>query len=187
VIKISVRLDIQRARREFAGDQKEVTKAALRALDRVSTTARKGADQEIRQRVTLKSGTIKNALTIVYPYGRLNLIRDLVATGKPIALREYQARQTRAGVTFAIVKGRRRVYKRQGRAAFEITKYGKHVFVRLDDDPPGPAKARIKKVYGPSITQRFMTKRVQHVIKSVIDERWRLEFDREMKFRTSKL
>ena len=60
---------------------------------------------------------------------------------------------------------------------------GGHVFVRVEENPPGPRVAKIKKVYGPSITHRFRTKRVQAAINRVIRERWPIEFERELKYR----
>jgi hypothetical protein len=187
MMRMSVKLDVEFARRGFAGEQKEVTKAALRALDRVSTTARKMADEKIRERVTLKSGTVKKAITLYYPHGRMKLVRDIVATGDPIALKEYQLRMTRAGAKFAVVKGDRKIYKRQGRIGFVVEKFGGHAFVRIEENPPGPQKARIKKGYGPSITQRFRTRAVQKAIMQAVAARWPLEFKREMDYRRSKL
>jgi hypothetical protein len=187
MIKISVKLDIQQARASFAGEAKEVNKAAARALNRVAITARKAADQEIRKRITLKSGVVKEAIKVVFPYGQRSLIRDIVATGSPIPLRDYQATQTKKGARFAVVKGQRKLYKRQGRPGFIIERIGGNVFVRTEDDPPGPRKGKIKKVFGPSITQRFRTKRVQQALETVINARWPIEFEREMKYRQSKL
>ena len=185
MIKFNVKLDIQSARASLKGMEKEVNKAAIRALTRVATTARKEADQEIRQRLTLSSGTVKQALKITKHRGVL--IVDIDATGKPIALREYKARETRNGVTFQVAKGKpRKVYKRQGRAAFVIDKYGRHVFVRTGVDPPGKAKAPMQKVYGPSIPQYFMTKIVIGRLNRVTAQRWPIEFEREIAYRIGK-
>lgn len=186
MILVNVRLDIERAKRKFRGREKEVAKAALRALDRVGVTARKAADQEMRTRLTLKSAVIKNALDIKAPMGRLRLIRDIEATGDPIPLRDYQARTTRKGATFAVVKGQRKRYQRKGRPGFQVKRIGNHVFVRTSENPPGPPKAPISKVYGPGIAQRFRVKRVQQAMQKAINERWPIEFAREIKYRMSK-
>jgi hypothetical protein len=185
VIKVNVKLDIQRARRELSHMQKEVNRAAIVALTRVATTARKEADQEIRQRLALKSGTVKEALRII-KYRNV-LVVDIDATGKPIALREWNARETRKGVTFLVAKGRpRKVYTRSGRKGFIVSKYGRHVFVRTTADPPGPAKAKVSKVYGPSIPQYFVTKSVTGRMIKVANVRWPIEFEREIKFRVAR-
>jgi formamidopyrimidine-DNA glycosylase len=185
VIKLNVKLDIQAARASLKGLEKEVNKAAIRALTRVATTARKEADQEIRQRLTLTSAAVKKALLI--NKHRNVLIVDIDATGKPIALREWKARETRKGVTFQVSKGKpRKIYRRQGRTGFVIDKYGRHVFVRTGVDPPGKAKAPMQKVYGPSIPQYFVTKTVTGRMTRVAATRWPIEFERELAFRAKK-
>lgn len=187
-MKLDVKVDIQRARRELAGLEREVNKAAGRALDRVATTVRKEADQEIRKRLTLKSSVVKNSLEKVRPYGRA-LIRDIVASGRPIPLRDYRARQTRKGVTFAVTKGAgRSLYVRKGKHAF----IGKgrlpdRVFVARGPNPPGPKHAPIKQVFGPSIPQYFVTKTVKQRMTNAGAARWPIEFGREMKYRRQKL
>jgi hypothetical protein len=187
MLKFNVTLDIQRARREVQAEMKEINKGAARALERVATTARKVADTGIRSRVTLSSKVVKDSISIAVPYGQRALIRDIVAKGDPIPLRDYQARKhARKGVTFAVVRGQRKLYTRQGRPGFVVDRIGGHVFVRVTADPPGPAQAKISKVYGPSITQRFRTRAVQDAMSRAIATRWPIEFEREMKFRAGR-
>jgi hypothetical protein len=179
MMKVSVTLDVERLKRDFAKSRQEVNRAAGAALQRVATTARKVADQTIRKRVTLKSGDVKGSITVVFPMGRGTLIRDIQATGDPIPLKAYAARRTRKGVTFAVVKGQRKVYTRRGQRAFIIDTLGAHVFVRT-----GPKhNSSIKKVFGPSLTQRFGTKAVLNAIQTTVNERWSLEFDRQINYR----
>lgn len=187
MLKINVKWDIDLMRRKFAGGKKEVNKAAARALTRVAITGRKVADQTIRERVTLKSSTVKQALSVRVPFGERTLVRDIVASGSAISLKEYQARQTKKGATFAVVRGKRTAWVREGRAGFVSKRFGGHVFARVEDDPPGPAKGRIQKAFGPSITQRFRTKKVQAAIYSAVNERWPIEFAREINYRRVKL
>lgn len=184
MLKVNVKLDIQAARRSFSKAEKEVSAAAAAALNRVSITARKAADQTIRERVTLKSADVKGAITVVYPFGRRTLIRDIQAVGDPIPLKLYQARRMKRGaVTFAVVRGQRKRYMRKGRPGFIVDKIGGHVFVRTTTDPPGPQKAKISKVFGPSLTQRFGTKKVLARITETVNNRWKIEFEREISFR----
>ncbi len=185
MIKVNVKFDIDRARRELSHMQKEVNKAAIRALERVATTARKEADQEIRQRLALKSGVVKDSLKIT-KYRNV-LVVDIDAKGRPIALREWNARETRKGVTFLVAKGKaRKVYRRQGRAGFVVNKFGRHVFVRTTPDPPGPGMAKVQKVFGPSIPQYFVTKIVTGRMERVAQARWPIEFNREMQYRINR-
>jgi len=186
--RFSVKYDIQAARKSFAGEKKEVNKAAARALTRTTTSARKTADQTMRQRITLKSGVVKDAFEIIFPFGHASLVRDLQVSGDPIPLRDWAARRTqRKGVTFAVVKGQRKVYQRRGRKSFIVERIGGHVFVRTTADPPGPARPKIAKVFGPSLTQRFRTRQVQDAVMATIRTRWPIEFEREMNYRRSKV
>ncbi len=188
MLKVSVKLDIERARRELKGLEKEVNKGAARALERVATTVRKEADQEIRTRLSLKSGTVKDNIKVVRPYGRNKLIRDVVAKGGPIPLKDYSARQVSKGVTYRIGKGKsRKVYIRHKRKGFINPSWGGgHVYVATGPNPPGPKNAPIKKVYGPGIAQGFVARRTVNRMETKAAERWPIEFKREMAYRKSK-
>lgn len=188
MIKFKVKMDIDAARRSLRGLEKEVNKGAARALERVATTVRKEADQAIRERINLRFGAVKKALRIIRPYGPQRLIRDIKADGKPIALLEFGARQTqRRGVTYAVVKGQRKTFvSKQGRKGFISPKLGGHVFVATAKNPPGPKNAPIRKVFGPSIPQSFMTKRLRDRMRRTAAQRWPIEFVREMRFRRSR-
>jgi len=115
------------------------------------------------------------------------LIFDIVASGKPLPLREYGARMTKRGATFQVKKGTaRRVYQRQGQPGFILPRFGSNVFVRTSPEPPGPPKAKIAKVYGPSIPQYFVTRFVRERMERIARERWPIEFEREVRFRVQR-
>jgi hypothetical protein len=179
VIAINVKVSIDDMKAKFAKNRQEVNRAAGAALQRVAITARKVADQKIRERVTLKSGDVKGAITVTFPGGRGTLIRGIQAVGDPIPLKAYQVRKTRKGMTFAVVRGQRKQYKRAGRPGFVIDSLGGHVFVRTASGTNAP----IKKVFGPSLTQRFGTKRVLNAITEVVNSRWAIEFERQIAYR----
>ena len=188
MMKINVKLDIDRLRRELRSIEKEVNKGAARAMDRVATTVRKEADQEIRTRLSLKSGTVKGSIRVVRPYGQQRLVRDVEAAGGPIPLKDYSATRTKKGVTYRIGKGKpRKLYIRNNRKGFINPSWGGgHVFVATGGNPPGPANSPIKKVYGPGIAQGFVAKRTTTRMHRVAAQRWPIEFDREMNFRRQK-
>lgn len=185
MIRVNVKLQIDQARKDFSRLGQQVNRAAAVALNRTAITARKEADQEVRKRLNLKSGTVKDALRI--DKARKRLVVEIVASGKPIALRDYGANRTKKGVTFKVARSQpRRLYKRQGRAGFKVDKFGGHVFVRVGPNPPGRADAPIKKVYGPSIPQYFVTRFVRERMTRIAMQRFPIEFARELKFRASK-
>lgn len=181
-----MKLDMSSFKREIAKEQSATKKAAIRAIDRVATTARKAGDQALRERVTLKSSDVKGAITIAKPFGRTTLIRDIQAKGKPIPLRAYAARRTRKGVTFAVIKGHRKPYRAKGNAAFIVDRLGQHVFARTGPNPPGPKGAPITKIHGPSIVRMFGTRAVLSRVISTINERWSIEFEREFAHATKR-
>lgn len=187
MIKLNVHLDIDAARRSLRGLEREVDNGGLRAMDRVITTVVKVAADEIGQRLNLRKRDIKAAISKRSPFGRRRFVRDAEAKGSPIPLRGYAARQTRRGVTYKIKQGSaRRVYRAKGNAAFLLQRFGSHVFVRTEPDPPGPRKGRIRKVFGPSITQYFQTRIVRSRMLATATERWPIEFSREMRFRATR-
>jgi hypothetical protein len=174
-MRYSTKVDLTQVRR-YSGEvqKKYVPAAAGIALKRVGNTARKEAAVTIRERLAIKASVAKGALTMK----RVGSTRVLIiASGDPIPLRDYGARMTRRGATFRVARaGKRKVYRRQGRAGFILPSKGGHVFARIEADPPGPQKARIAVAYGPSIPQYFVTKVVINVMERVARERWPVEF-----------
>ena len=180
VIKVDIKADIAQAKRSLGMLERDVNKAAGRALNRVATTTRKNANQTIRQRLNLNSRVVKAGLLIRTPMvgGKRSLVRDIQASGRPIPIRDYGAKGTRRGVTYAVKRGSRKLYSRGAYKGFIIDKYGRHVFTRIEPDPPGPAKARVKKAYGPSLPQYFVTRAVIAAMRLTVRERWPIEFRR---------
>src|SRR5688572_2340900 len=105
MLKLDVKVDLHRLRREMQGFEKDVNKAAAVALNRVATTVRKEANQDIRKSLNLSASVVRANLNVVRPYGNRLIIRDVVASGDPVPLRDYQARMTRKGATFKVKKG----------------------------------------------------------------------------------
>lgn len=179
---INVKADLREVERYFNDVRRNrIPRAAGSALMKTATAVRKEADQQLRKKWALSSSVIKANLIS----RRINnrLAAEVVASGKPIPLRDYQARQTKAGATFRVKKsGGRKRYARQGRAGFIMTRFGGHVFVRTEDDPPGPRKGAIKKVYGPSIPQYFVSRYIRERMEAVAREVWPKRFAEELRY-----
>jgi hypothetical protein len=176
-VRYSVKLDLREVKRYATDVQKKYIPAAAGiALKRVGTTARNVAALKIREKLAIKASVAKGALKVKRVGNGMTIW--ITASGSPIPLRDYGARQTKKGATFRVAKGKpRKRYQRQGRAGFILQSKGGHVFVRTEDDPPGPKKGRIKKVYGPSIPQYFVTKMIIKAMEQVARERWPIEFN----------
>jgi hypothetical protein len=182
MIGIRVVADLREVEK-YANDvrRNRVPRAAGAALQKTARSVTKTADQEIRQRWALSSAVVKKALTTERYNNRLMVA--VVATGSPIPLRDYQARMTKMGATFRVVKaGGRKLYKRLGNAGFIIDRFGGHVFVRIEPDPPGPRKGRIKTVYGPSITHYFVSRFIRTRMDATANETWPKRFAEELNY-----
>jgi hypothetical protein len=175
--------------------QREIPRVIGRTLNRTANSVRSRASRDLRQRMNLQKSVIDKAIS----RRRSNEIQNLTAlalgrawfeirySGKPFALRDYAAKQVRSGVTFKVTKaGRRSVYLRQGRKGFIVQRLGGNVFVRTTDDPAGPQKAKIQKVYGPSIPQFAATKRVQNELIEYARDFWARELERNIRFAISR-
>lgn len=176
-MKYNVDLSITQMK-QFATDvqKKYVPVAAGIALKRVGNTVRNAGATKIRERLAIKASVAKGAIK-VRRIGSDSYTLLIEASGKPIPLRDFGATQTNNGAKFRVSRaGTRKLYKRKGRAGFILQSKGGHVFVRTEDDPPGLKKGRIKKVYGPSIPQYFVTKLVMDAMKQTARERWPIEF-----------
>jgi hypothetical protein len=175
-MKFSVKFDLKQVQRYATDIQKKYIPAAAGiALGRVANTVRATSSTKIRERLAIAAAVAKKAIRVQRIGKKFEIW--IVASGKPIALKDYQARQTRKGATYRVSKNKgRKVYSRQGRVGFIIPSKGGHVFVRTEDDPPGPMKGHIQKVYGPSVPQYFVTKIVNQAMRNTAMQRWPIEF-----------
>lgn len=176
-------------------ERSEIPKVIGRTLNRTASSVKSRASREMRQRINLKKAVIDQAISS----RRSNEIQNLTAlglgrawfevrySGKPFGIRDFDARGTKKGVTFKVARvGRRKLYVRQGNKGFTVQRLGGHVFTRVGPDPPGSAKAKIKKASGPSIPQFAATKRVQADLIKYAQEFWARELERNIRFAISK-
>lgn len=181
-MKLDVRLDLTEVKRWATDVQKrKVPTAAARAINKTLTNVRTEASKQIRKERALSASTVKDALTIRRAT-KLLLFGEVIASGRPIPLKEYQARETRAGVTVKVTPGKRKLVKHAGNKGFIVHKIGDHVFART-----GKERLPIKKLYGPSIPATFIKQRVLDVLDRVAGESWQKRFAEELRYEFSKL
>ena len=175
MVGVRVRFDLNAFKRDLdEKGKKRVAKAASIALKRVATTVRKTASDKIRERLAIKAAVAKKAITIRRSAGRLTMVIE--ASGSPIPIRDYDARAGKRGVTYRVAKGgARKVYQSKFGKGFIVTKAGGHVFVRVEQEGPG-RRAKIKKAFGPSVPQYFVTKIIRELLLDKAKERWPTEF-----------
>lgn len=178
MIKIDVRADISKALAKLTTISNEVRdKAVVRALNKTATQVKTQAAREIRDvGYNLKIGKIKQSIDIRRA-SKSTLVAVVKASGRPIGLINYAARQTKSGVSVQ-VKGGRKVIN----GAFIATMPSGHkgVFVRLGDahkKVTRRGKVRwsglpIKELFGPSIPVAFLNKTVQSALQLAAREKF---------------
>ncbi len=164
--------DIVASLAKYVGDQQ---KAVVRALNKTAISARASASQEVRAAgYNIKASAIKRSFSIKKASVG-NLVVVLRSTGQPIALINYEARQTGSGVSFS-VKGVRKtlrhafirtmsnghvgVFERTGAALVNGAK-GKKVGKR---GKPIRANLPIRELFGPSIPTALSNSAVEEAI-----------------------
>jgi hypothetical protein len=198
MLKVSVKADIAAALRSFDLLLEDAGKAIPRALNKTATTARAQAAREIRATgYGIKVNEIKNAISIRRATSA-ELTAILRVNGRPIPLIKYGAKQTKAGVSVAVLNGRKLiksafiatmptghkgVFLRVGSAAerslisrgsLKITK-GKVIAHRKHGLP-------IRELFGPAVPQAFMNDIVQEALAKSIRERFGVVLEQELRF-----
>lgn len=187
-MQIDVRFEIEQAIAKIDRVKKEVAdKAIVRALNRVAEQSRTESGQQIRAAgYDLKAGDIKAAISL--RRASAGNVRAVVkASGRPIPLIKYAARQTRKGVTVSVKNGRRLIP-----GAFIATMQSGHtgVFIRAGS---GHKKVRqrtgmnwsglpIKELFGPSIPSAFINKTVQEALVASVRQRFPERLKHELAF-----
>lgn len=174
-MRLGVRFDLNEFKRDLdAKGRKRVDRAAQIALGRIGTTIRKVASQGIREKLAITAAVAKKAITIRKSGSKLTLFIE--ASGSPIPIRDYGARAGKRGVTYRVSKGgKRKLYENKYGKGFIVDRLGGHVFVRSGPARKG-GKAPIRKVYGPSIPQYFVTRVLRDLMLKSARERWPIEF-----------
>jgi len=177
MLNISVKADISRAMAKLANVRKEVMeKAVPRALNKVAAETKVESSRSIRSAgYKIKASAIKKQISIKRA-NRSELKAVVTASGKPIPLIEYAARQVSTGVSVSVkgsrkiirhafiaeVNGHKGVYVRVGKGHKKVIKNGKVVWSGLP----------IKQLYGPSIPAVFGSDVIQQALKDKIKTRF---------------
>ena len=126
-VEIDIRPVLKTLRSEFADlTNSRFNLAVARAINHTMAKAKTGTSRDIRGQYKVKAKELKSALAL-FKASRVNLDGMLVATGRPLPIMAFGARQTRKGVT-ADVMGQRKLI----RGAFISTMNSGHtgVFAR---------------------------------------------------------
>lgn len=173
---------------KYVGDQQ---KAVVRALNKTAEQARTAASQEVRAAgYNIKASAIKKSFVIQRAKAG-NLAVVLKATGRPIALINYDARNGKTGVSVRVKTGRfvlrhafiatmpnghQGVFERTGNQHKVVSRNGKKVRTGLP----------IKELFGPSIPQSLANDAVQKAVMAKIREKYPQILRHELAFVASK-
>jgi hypothetical protein len=173
-------------------EQRDIPRVVGRTLIRTAASTKTASSRLLRKRINLPKKVIDAAIKTrrgtneIQNLTALRLGRawfEIIWSGKPFPLRDFDARETSRGVTYKVSRSqRRKVYVRAGRKGFIIKRFGGHVFVRVGTDPPGKGKAPIKRVFGPSIPQFAVTQRERRAIIEHAQKVWGEELTRNARF-----
>lgn len=198
---ITVKTDITGALRKFKLTKTEGRKAIQRAINKTGMTARANASQNIRAAgYNIKASAIKRALVIRRATGD-ELTAILRASGRPIPLIAYGARQSKSGVVVKVKNGQATI-----KHGFIATMPSGHrgVFVRVETEAQGrelglhlashgmsAGKSRhglpIRQLFGPSIPAAFANETVREATIAAIHERFPVVLDQELNYLRMKL
>jgi hypothetical protein len=191
MLKIDVRADVKGITAGLTRYVGEQQKAVVRALNKTAMQARTAASQEVKAAgYNIKSSAIKKSFTIQRA-SRGNLVVVLKATGRPIALINYGARQTKGGVSVQVKaartvlrhsfvatmpNGHRGVFERTGKGHKRVMRNGKMINTGLP----------IKELYGPSIPQSLANDAVNKAVMAKIRAKFPQILKHELAFIASK-
>ena len=178
-ITVNVKHNVSQLLMELEAASREMRDTAVvRALNKTADQVKVQASREVRDAgYALKMADIKGALR-VRRANQGNLRASVIASGRPIPLIKYGARQTAKGVTVNVKSGRKLIP-----GAFIATMPSGHrgVFVR---EPGGKHKKvskagkvawhqlPIRELYGPSIPDGLANKAVQQSLQRFIADRF---------------
>lgn len=191
-ISVNVRGSMERMVADMQRVKVDVTeKATVRALNRVADQVKTAAAREMRDAgYNLKVSDIKKGITTSKAYAG-SLRAKVRASGRPIALFKYGARQTSKGVSVEVLNGRkvitgafiatmpnghRGVYVRVGRTHKKVVKAGKGGWSGLP----------IKELFGPSVPDGLANSAVQEALQRLISEKFPEVLRQQIKYLSSK-
>lgn len=187
-----IRVDVNHNLREIAVeiDKAHVSvrdKAAVRALNRAGVTVRAEASREITQIYNLKAATAKAQIRIVHA-SRARLKLELIASGRPIPLYQFDAKQRRKGLVSVHVRrdGPRKVVKGNPQyvgAPFVATMKSGHVgiFQRLTK-----RRLPIRELFSIDVPRAMTAKVVFEALERAALDAFNRNFEREVQYLLSK-
>jgi hypothetical protein len=178
MIQVNVRGSMDSIIADLSRKQQQVIEpATIRALNKVASQVKTNAARQMRDAgYNLKVSDIKRSLTINRASSG-NLNAKVIASGRPIPLIKYGARQVSSGVSVDVLNGRKvianafiatmpsghkGVFVRIGKTHKKVTKRGRAVWSGLP----------IKELFGPSVPNGLANEAVQAALQELIEQKF---------------
>ncbi|ALS63646.1 phage tail protein [Pandoraea apista] len=191
MLSLNVRADVKGITADLSRYLGEEKKAVVRALNKTANQARTEASKEVRAvGYNIKASAIKKSFAIKRASAG-NLVVTLKATGRPIGLINYGARQGGGGVSVQVKSGRkvlkhafiasmpnghRGVFERTGKGHKKVVRNGKVMRSGLP----------IKELFGPSIPQSLANDAVEKAVMAKIRQKFPQILKHELAFAASR-
>ncbi|EON13412.1 phage tail protein [Pandoraea sp. SD6-2] len=191
MLSLNVRADVRGITADLSRYLGEEKKAVVRALNKTANQARTEASKEVRSvGYNIKASAIKKSFAIKRASAG-NLVVTLKATGRPIGLINYGARQGGGGVSVQVKSGRkvlkhafiasmpnghRGVFERTGKGHKKVVRNGKVMRSGLP----------IKELFGPSIPQSLANDAVEKAVMAKIRQKFPQILRHELAFAASR-
>jgi hypothetical protein len=171
--------------RSYSRAASVVGKAEARAVRRVGVSIRAEQSRAIRELLNVRAHVVRDAIQVkTQPTAeKPRVVFEVRSKGIPLAAFNG-VRQTRAGVSVAVIKGQPRSLLR---AAFGVEKYGGNYFGRAGVGSkrygsPHVGRLPIKKLYGPSVLSQYIKDAIQDRGVKVWESRLPVELERETSY-----
>jgi hypothetical protein len=192
-MKFSYTSNVQQVIKDFQAGKAETKPAVVRALNRTIDQVKVRSAREVRAAgYKLKISDIKNAIRISRA-STSRLRADAIASGRPIPLIKYNARQIGAGVSVDVLNGRKVVahafvansangtpqvlIRKAGAKHKKVVKNGKVRWTALP----------VQKLFGPAIPDAMGNKVVAQAIIDLITERFPIILEHEHQWLAKRL
>lgn len=189
----------------FATIKSAIEKGTVSAINRAARSALSRIETFITGVYAIKKKDLdKQAKIIKAQYGKTS--SKIIVSEEAIGIYKFRARQTRRGVTASVRKGDRKLYrsKDDSRGSFisKMVKSGHYgVFLRMQDEityyehmyqtkkgitVKKYKGEKIRELFGVSAMRLFKSDLVQSSIRGEFSDRFKVELEREMKYRLNK-
>lgn len=187
-----IRIDGQRElNRKLTRLERQVFPRALSvSVNNVARTVRTEAARDISKATGLKQSTVKRRVVIRKKANPQDPSAIIQATGRPLNLIEFGARQLKRGGVSAKPWGRRQKFK----GAFIATMpNGSEIVVKQSrvgkkiQRGPNKGRAALEAMFGPGIANEASEPALDRARRRVVSQRLPIELENQLKFRVGKL